>query len=33
MADEPIEDGQAECQKCGEWYRVTAPRRDAEPRP
>lgn len=20
-----VEDGQAECQKCGEWYRVTAP--------
>jgi hypothetical protein len=21
-----IEDGQAECHKCGEWYHVTAPR-------
>ena len=20
-----VEDGQAECHKCGEWYRVTAP--------
>lgn len=22
---DPVDDGQAECQKCGEWYRVTAP--------
>jgi hypothetical protein len=24
-ARDPIEDGQAECQKCGEWYRITSP--------
>jgi hypothetical protein len=23
--DDPVEDGQAECRFCGEWYRVTAP--------
>lgn len=26
MSDiDPVEDGQAECRFCGEWYRVTAP--------